>query len=337
LEELLSEQAHAGVTIIEHYKMYLLKERLIFENLNKLVMKSNLLIGYFWCADQDKTRLRDCIGEMTKDYPNFAGVEVKKIKTGEKRPTSFNLNDFSKPFQLLVDMYGTPRYKEINPALFTITTFPFIFGIMYGDIGHGAILFTFGLALLFFSDPDKTSNSIMLAARPFRYLIVLMGFFAMYCGFVYNDFFAIPTTLFGTCYQEKGTHLVKEHNCVPSFGLDPVWGKASNEITFSNSFKMKLSIVLGVTHMLLGIFLKGANALYFSSMVDFCFEFVPQLVFMTCTFGYMVILIILKWTKNWDKLQPPSILDTFINFVTKVQPFLIRWTIRCTPTPTLNW
>lgn len=32
------------------------------------------------------------------------------------------------------------RYKEINPAVFGTITFPFLFGIMYGDIGHGLII-----------------------------------------------------------------------------------------------------------------------------------------------------------------------------------------------------
>lgn len=36
-----------------------------------------------------------------------------------------------------MNTYGIPRYDEINPGLFTIITFPFLFGMMFGDIGHG--------------------------------------------------------------------------------------------------------------------------------------------------------------------------------------------------------
>ena len=32
---------------------------------------------------------------------------------------------------------GMARYKEFNPAVFSVTTFPFLFGVMFGDIGHG--------------------------------------------------------------------------------------------------------------------------------------------------------------------------------------------------------
>lgn len=51
--------------------------------------------------------------------------------------------------QDFVDTYGVPRYKEANPALFTAASFPFLYGIMYGDIGHGTVIFFAGLFLIF--------------------------------------------------------------------------------------------------------------------------------------------------------------------------------------------
>jgi V-type H+-transporting ATPase subunit a len=54
---------------------------------------------------------------------------------------------FLKPFQDIVDTYGVPVYKEVNPTVFTIVTFPFLFGVMFGDIGHGGIVFLFSAGL----------------------------------------------------------------------------------------------------------------------------------------------------------------------------------------------
>jgi V-type H+-transporting ATPase subunit a len=50
-------------------------------------------------------------------------------------PTHFHTNKFTEVFQAVVNTYGVPRYREANPALFTTVTFPFLFGVMYGDMG----------------------------------------------------------------------------------------------------------------------------------------------------------------------------------------------------------
>ena len=40
-----------------------------------------------------------------------------------------------------MNTYGIPRYGEINPGLSTVMTFPFLVGVMFGDIGHGYDIF----------------------------------------------------------------------------------------------------------------------------------------------------------------------------------------------------
>ncbi len=74
-----------------------------------------------------------------------------------------------------------------------------------------------------------------------------MGFFATYSGFIYNDFLAIPWNLFGSCYinnDEGGADL--KPNCVYPIGIDPKWYLSTNELTFFNSLKMKMAVIIGV-------------------------------------------------------------------------------------------
>ena len=61
----------------------------------------------------------------------------------------------------MVDQYAVPSYKEINPAIYTIISFPFLFGVMYGDIGHGMFLFVSGLILLYKEKENDTPLLIM--------------------------------------------------------------------------------------------------------------------------------------------------------------------------------
>ena len=243
-------------------------------------------------------------------------------------PTHFQTNSFTLAFQEFVNTYGVPRYKEANPALFTAATFPFLFGVMYGDVGHGTCL-TLGAIALFAvqasRDADARSrggapavgakggdDEMMSGLLTARYMLLMMGMFAIYAGLVYNDCFSVGLALFTSRWSwgddpEAGAEAVEvavagdaDGAAVYPFGIDPAWRIASNELLFANSFKMKASVVLGVAQMTLGICLRGANAVYFNEPIDLVCEFAPQMLFNLSLFGYMIILIFTKWTIDWD-------------------------------------
>lgn len=67
-----------------------------------------------------------------------------------------------------------------------------------------------------------------------------------------------------------------------------------------NSLKMKLSVILGVSQMALGVFMKAINSIKFNSKVDFIFEFIPQIVLLISLFGFMDLMIILKWLTDYS-------------------------------------
>ena len=154
-----------------------------------------------------------------------------------------------------------------------------------------------------------------------RYLILLMGLFAFYCGWIYNDFLSLSFPVFSSCYVRGfNENSIKKPDCTYPFGLDSKWYVATNELSFVNSLKMKLSVILGIFQMCMGIILKGINALYFNNTLDFIFEFLPQIIFMISLFGYMIFMIFLKWSINWsDDLQSaPSLITQLMNIVLKV-------------------
>jgi V-type H+-transporting ATPase subunit a len=83
---------------------------------------------------------------------------------------------------------------------------------------------------------------------------------------------------------------------------------------------MKISVIIGVIHMTLGVFVKMTNTIHFRRWLDFFFEFIPQLGFLVLLFGYMDFLIVYKWTVNWgyDAADAPSIITTMINIPLKL-------------------
>mmetsp|Transcript_13159 Transcript_13159/g.17870 ORF Transcript_13159/g.17870 Transcript_13159/m.17870 type:complete len:139 (+) Transcript_13159:1457-1873(+) len=137
--------------------------------------------------------------------PRLYRLDERDYRAEITPPTHLITNDFTFSFQLIVNLFDVPQYKEMNPALFTCVSFPFLFGVMFGDICHGAILLTTGIALCILkrrtSEVDLADpNNSMAGLFKARHLILLLGLFSTYCGFLYNDFASIPLSVFGTCY-----------------------------------------------------------------------------------------------------------------------------------------
>ena len=140
-----------------------------------------------------------------------------------------------------------------------------------------------------------------------------MGIFSTFCGLVYNDFFSIPLDLFGSCYNfDSGVK--KEADCVYPVGVDPIWYISAQEIQYLNSIKMKISVILGVFHMSLGIVQKGFNAYYRDDKLELWHEFVPQLTMLLCLFGYMDLMILIKWDTDYtgQAHDAPAIISTMV-------------------------
>lgn len=307
--------SESRVSRIEELRLILAKEKAIIDALNKFKLGNGIYHNYFWISKKSSSSLVNKLNALKRDseYIKVDVMPVSLVKNKMVPPTLIQTNDLTSPFQEIVNTYGIPRYLEINPALFTIVTFPFEFGVMFGDIGHGGILLAIGVALIYFYNSLK--KTFLKPLLQLRFLIFLMGLFACFCGFIYNDFLSIPWNLFGSCYERKENHFHRKHNtCTYWFGIDPLWYQASNEVSFQNSLKMKLSIIIGVVHMILGISLKITNSIFFKNYLDLFFEAIPQLLFFFFTFGYMAFAIVLKWLKSWDDpSNAPSIIGLFIN------------------------
>lgn len=75
--------------------------------------------------------------------------------------------------------YGVARADELNPAPFVAVTFPFFFGLMFGDVGHGLLLIAFSLSYILREDKLKRRERAMseLEGYPWhgRYVMLLMG------------------------------------------------------------------------------------------------------------------------------------------------------------------
>ena len=105
-------------------------------------------------------------------------LEAREPEAAERPavPTLVRHPDLLKGFAALVRTYGVPSYGEVDPTLFFAISFILMFGMMFGDVGHGVVIVAAGLA----------SPGRFKAARP---LLVACGLAAMAFGFAYGSVF----------------------------------------------------------------------------------------------------------------------------------------------------
>ncbi|KAL9244714.1 hypothetical protein vseg_018459 [Gypsophila vaccaria] len=283
------------------------REKAVYDTLNMLNfdVTKKCLVGEGWCPISAKPQIQEALQRATFHSNSQVGIIFHAMDAVESPPTYFKTNRFTNAFQEIVDAYGVASYQEANPAVYTVVTFPFLFAVMFGDWGHGICLLF--LALFLIARERKYSSqklgSFMEMLFGGRYVVLLMSLFSIYCGLLYNEFFSVPFHIFGpsaykcsdaTCSDARTAGLVKYLDPYP-FGVDPSWRGSRTELPFLNSLKMKMSIVLGVAHMNLGIILSYFNGRFFKNSLDIRYQFIPQMIFLNSLFGYLSFLIILKW------------------------------------------
>ncbi|KAJ5899082.1 hypothetical protein N7495_003826 [Penicillium taxi] len=301
------------------------KEKAVFDTLNKFSYDQarKTLIAEAWCPTNSLAQIKSTLQDVNDRAGLSVPTIVNQIKTNKTPPTYVRTNKFTEAFQTIVNAYGIPKYSEVNPGIYTVVTFPFLFAVMFGDFGHGSLMALAATAMIFWEKKLARNKLDEISYMAFygRYIMLLMGLFAMYTGFIYNDIFSRPFTFFSSQWQwpdnikagQAVEATLKEGYRFP-IGLDWNWHEAENSLLFSNSVKMKMSIVLGWSHMTYALCLQYINGRHFKSKVDIWGNFVPGMLFFQCIFGYLVVTIIYKWTVNWalTDVSPPSLLNMLI-------------------------
>ncbi|XP_037059541.1 V-type proton ATPase 116 kDa subunit a isoform X2 [Peromyscus leucopus] len=309
-------------------------------NMCNIDVTQQCIIAEIWFPVADTKHIKRAL-EQGMELSGSSMVPIMtEVETKTDPPTFNRTNKFTAGFQNIVDAYGVGSYREINPAPYTIVTFPFLFAVMFGDCGHGMVMLMAALWMVLNERrllAQKSTNEIWNTFFNGRYLILLMGVFSIYTGLIYNDCFSKSFNIFGSSWSvqpmfrngtwnahvmEKSQYLqldpaipgVYSGNPYP-FGIDPIWNLASNKLTFLNSYKMKMSVILGIIQMTFGVILSLFNHIYFRRTLNIILQFIPEMIFMLSLFGYLVFMIIFKWCRYdaHTSQKAPSILIHFIS------------------------
>jgi len=144
------ERATWTATALEHARQIeaaVRRERALLEAEQLSPESDAVFVLTGWMPDRERNhalaRLAEVTGErMVIEFEAARGREDGGV------PVLLNSPSALRPFQALVEAFGLPRYRELAPTLFVALTYPLLFGIMFGDVGHGAVLAAAGWAIL---------------------------------------------------------------------------------------------------------------------------------------------------------------------------------------------
>lgn len=263
------------------------KEKAVYHTLNKFSYDQarKTLIAEAWCPTSSLPLIKATLQDVNDRAGLSVPTIVNQIRTNKTPPTYIKTNRFTRGFQTIIEAYGTPKYREVNPGLPTIITFPFLFAVMFGDFGHGMLMTMAAVAMILFERKLAKTKLDEISSMAFygRYIMLMMGVFSMYTGLIYNDMFSRSLDIFPSAWEwpehiPKGVSVsasLKGNYRYP-FGLDWAWHGAENALLFSNSYKMKLAILLGWAHVSTTIltfsrvFLTFADDIFVMSFIHQC-------------------------------------------------------------------
>jgi len=216
-----------------------------------------------------------CFLELSKPAP--LSHSSSSSDNGETPPTLLRNPGFMSPVEELTKSYGTPSYNELDPTFLMWITFPIIFGMMFGDIGHGILILLAGLAGVVAYRKGLVLSEFMMYVVKGGGLLAASGISSIFFGFMYGEFFGyhIIHEVWYIQMVEPLRPIISAMSAV-LFSYDPMAVDPHGPLwidPFEHTMVFfKATLFVGVVHMSIGLVFSLINKLKNKELVHAFFE-----------------------------------------------------------------
>ena len=177
-----------------------------------------------------KEALKDTFGNRV--FVNELEVSPENM---DEAPTFYDNPDIVKPFEFLLNVVGTSKYREIDPSPLMTIFFPIFFGLMVGDIAYGLIIL--GIALIV-----KNKYKMELWLQHLMNVLLISSIWSIFFGIIYGEFFGDFGEIMGWIH--------------PLTIAGVTWNRIEAIVPM-----LILAVAIGVFHIFLGLSLGILNAI----------------------------------------------------------------------------
>ena len=237
-----------------------------------------------WMADDDVEMFLE---ETRYDDKIFVVVEDDHSTYFGEPPTKLKNPKIFKPFEMFIRMYGLPSHNEMDPPIIVGLTYSLIFGIMFGDVGQGLLLFIGGSLIYHFRK------------APLAGIIATAGIFSTIFGFMFGSIFGFEDII-----QPLWLRPIDHMTTLPFIG------KLNTVFIVSVAFGMVIILAAMILHIVNAIRFHDLENIWFDAngLAGFVFYLsvvitivlfmtghkTPGAVFMAVMFGIPLLLILFK-------------------------------------------
>ena len=199
----LKDKLQEGLSDIDTY-IKVKKSLLEAKRYSCVTEKTALISGWVPRLEKDKI-----VNEIKRSDPSSYIEQTRAEDVNipkEDVPVKLKHTRLFKPFELLIDAYGIPRYGTIDPTIFVAISFLIMFGAMFGDLGHGLVLSVVSL-FLWKSKVEKVKQA---------------GTLIFYCGVSSGIFGILYGSFFG--YEFPSLWIKPMHSIIEIFKISILFG-----------------------------------------------------------------------------------------------------------------
>lgn len=179
--------------------------------------------------------------DKIQDYLNshfFCAIEIEAPLEDEEYPVLLKNGPIVEAISPVINMYGVPSSKEMDPSFITFPFYIFFFGLMLGDGGYGLLI---ALATGFILKKYRMEDS----TRRFIKLVFFCGLATILAGFLFGSWFGIA-----------------------SLTKTALWIVPTEK----PELMMSYTILIGIIHMFTGLFMKALNMIRKGQILDAVFD-----------------------------------------------------------------